>query len=176
MEYYIKCCKYLKYYYISRQNPKMSVFYALGIFCSVEKNNHKMIKDFGEKMFKKYMEETNQEKKLFKGIDIFDLPQFEKIFNVPIMAYEILDPLIGTKKCIFKTSRHVENPKMHLVKVYHYVYAYILDVDAFYASFICENCKKNFLTCRKHKRHSKTCTNKKPKIIYPKNHVQSIID
>ncbi len=90
----------------------MSVFYALGIFRGVEKNNHKMIKDFGEKMLKKYMEETNQEKKVFKGIDIFDLPKFEKIFNVPIMAYEILDPLIGTKKCVFKTSRHIENPKM----------------------------------------------------------------
>ncbi len=32
-----------------------------------------MIKDFGEKLLKRYMEETNQEKEVFKGVDIIDL-------------------------------------------------------------------------------------------------------
>ncbi len=174
MEYYIKCSKCLKYYYIAKQNPKMSVFYALAIFHGIKKNNRAMLKDFGEKMLKKYMKETNQEKEVFKGINIFDLPKFEKILDVPIMVYEILDPLIGTKECIFRTSRHFEKPKMYLVEVDRYKYAYILDVDAFRAHFICEKCKKVFLTHKKHVRHSKTHANRKPKLVYPENRVWSM--
>ncbi len=135
-----------------------------------------MIKDFGEKLLNRYIEETVQEKKAFKGVDIIDLPIFEKIFDVPIMVYEILNPLIKTKQCIFKTLREFENPKLHLVKVKHYDYAYILDADAFYANFICENCKKIFLTRGKHILHSKRCNNRKPKLINHKNRTQSIID
>ncbi|MCP4651420.1 MAG: hypothetical protein GY853_15245 [PVC group bacterium] len=57
----------MKNYYINKQNPKMSVFYALAIFRGVEKNNRAMLKDFGEKCLKKYMKETNQEKKSIQG-------------------------------------------------------------------------------------------------------------
>ncbi len=52
-----------------------------------------------------------KEKRVFKGIDIFDLPKSEKIFDVPIMAHEILDLLIGIKECIFRTSRLFEKQK-----------------------------------------------------------------
>ncbi len=57
-----------------------------------------MLKDFREKCSKNIWKKRIKKKRVFKGIDIFDLPKFEKIFDVPIIAYEILDPLIGTKK------------------------------------------------------------------------------
>ncbi len=67
-----------------------------------------------EKNAQKIYETNKLRKRAFKGIDIFDLRKIWEISDVPIMVYEILDPLIGTKECIFITSKCFEKIKKNI--------------------------------------------------------------
>ncbi len=179
MEDYVKRSKCLQYYFVEKQNLKMCIFYALAIFRGVDKNKHGVLRYFGKKFLDMYMKKTDQDEKVFNGVDICDITRFEIIFNVPIMIYELLN---GTKKCIFKTSNRFENPKLYLLKVDRYKYAYITDINAFWDNCMCEKCRKIFLTRNNLAKHNKTCLekieniNKIPKLFYPKNHIIKIIN
>ncbi len=85
----------------------------------------------------------NREKTPFKGIDICDLSKFGKIFDVSIMVYEILDPLIGTRKCVYR-DEGFQTPKLQLLKIDWYEYAYIHDVEGFLQILTAKYAEKYF--------------------------------
>ncbi len=183
MDDYLKCSRFmLKWHYVKRQRSKMSIFHALAIFRGTNKNDQMKIYKFGEEALEKYMKEMNRENRTFFGIDIYDLPLFEKIFSVPIKVFKLLDPLIGgTKECVFLENRF-ENPKMYLLQINRYKYAYIYDINAFENCFQCEICNNFFVTIKNLHRHSKKCLEKNPKLIYPgggwisKNHSSLFVE
>ncbi len=57
---YLKHSRFmLKWHYVHRQKSKMSIFYALAVFCGTDETK---IYEFGEEALEKYMKETNRKK------------------------------------------------------------------------------------------------------------------
>ena len=112
-----------------------------------------------------YQQGRNQsvyEPKLYPGLQLSELPEFESCFRVNVNVYQLRED--DTALCIYKSM--CRYPETMYLNMYENHLSYIKNVKCYAKKYQCQTCDRLFDHLSHLLRHQKMCTNK-TKYIYP---------